>query len=210
MKLTCSKCGLKNDRLPQRYCRKCHAANMRANRPKHQDLPELQRKKANARAYANVYLRRGLIQKMPCITCGNENAEKHHPDYDKPLQIVWLCKVCHIKHHRSKTWNILNSLQSAFLYFFALVQQKPKPTLLLTHRALWPVRFKYKVHRAKSLTTLVIRCKILRCTPTKSWPRKATRLAHPATPYRQAHHHHLAQGCCNDLPHLWWIWRLDS
>lgn len=103
MKLTCSKCGLKNDRLPQRYCRKCHAANMRANRPKHQDLPELQRKKANARAYANVYLMRGLIQKMPCITCGNENAEKHHPDYDKPLQIVWLCKVCHIKHHRSET-----------------------------------------------------------------------------------------------------------
>jgi hypothetical protein len=100
MKLTCSKCGLANDRLPQRYCKKCHAANMRRTRPKHRDLPELQRKKANARAYVNVYLRRGVIQKMPCSICGAENAEKHHHDYDKPLEILWVCRSCHLKLHK--------------------------------------------------------------------------------------------------------------
>lgn len=55
--------------------------------------------KANARAYANVYQRRGKLVPKPCEVCGDE-AQKHHEDYSKPLQVMWLCRGCHVEHHR--------------------------------------------------------------------------------------------------------------
>lgn len=39
---------------------------------------------------------RGRIPILPCVVCGEE-AEGHHMDYNKPLEIVWVCK----KHHMS-------------------------------------------------------------------------------------------------------------
>jgi hypothetical protein len=99
MKTTCSKCQKPNDRLPQRYCKSCHAENMRNTRPKHSDLPEESRKRANARAYVNVYVKRGKLVQLPCEVCGDVNSEKHHDDYDKPLEVKWLCRKCHLEHH---------------------------------------------------------------------------------------------------------------
>lgn len=93
------KCGQPNDRLPQRYCKACHAAYMRANRPRHSELTEEQRKKSNARSYANEYARRGLIEKLPCCVCGDPKSEAHHEDYDKPLEVVWYCREHHLEHH---------------------------------------------------------------------------------------------------------------
>ena len=71
-----------------------HAAYMRNWRQSH-PMTEEQRKKDNARSYAKVYLKRGLLVKKGCAVCG-EDAQMHHPDYDRPLDVVWLCK----KHHR--------------------------------------------------------------------------------------------------------------
>jgi len=35
-----------------------------------------------------------------CINCGSiKHLEKHHPNYSKPLEIITLCKKCHVKHH---------------------------------------------------------------------------------------------------------------
>lgn len=99
MKTTCSKCGQPNDRLPQRYCRSCHAAYARDHRPRHVDLPPEQRQRANARAYANVYQRRGKITPEPCSVCHDPVAQKHHDDYSKPLQVRWLCRKCHLTLH---------------------------------------------------------------------------------------------------------------
>jgi len=99
MKTTCSKCDRPNDRLPQRYCRACHASYARENRPKHLDLPADQRKRAVARAYANVYQRRGKLLPQPCSSCQNPMSQKHHEDYNKPLEVLWLCRKCHLSLH---------------------------------------------------------------------------------------------------------------
>ena len=101
---TCSNCGNKveDSRNGQRYCKFCHAENMRKNRPKHFELTELQRKKANCRSYLNVYIKRGKILKMPCSICGDINSEAHHDDYDKPLDIIWYCRKHHLEHHKNK------------------------------------------------------------------------------------------------------------
>lgn len=100
----CPVCQKQHDRKtrsrPASYCWECHAAYMRRTRPKHSELTAEARKKANARSYANVYQRRGKILPMQCCKCGAD-AEKHHPDYEKPVEVVWLCRECHIKHHIS-------------------------------------------------------------------------------------------------------------
>ncbi len=81
----CSRCGGAQDRAGQRYCRRCHAAYQRERRPKHRDLDDDTRRRANARAYAGVYLRRGKLERKPCERCGADNAEMHHDDYSRPL-----------------------------------------------------------------------------------------------------------------------------
>lgn len=43
----------------------------------------------------------GKIKKLPCEKCGREKSVGHHPDYLKPLNVIWLCKICHRKEHYS-------------------------------------------------------------------------------------------------------------
>lgn len=36
---------------------------------------------------------------QPCVICGKPGVERHHPNYNKPLEIVWLCRSCHKRLH---------------------------------------------------------------------------------------------------------------
>ncbi len=72
---------------------------MRATRPRHSQLKEEARKKANARAYTHEYIKRGKIIKLPCCICGNNKVEAHHEDYNKPLEIIWYCRRHHLEYH---------------------------------------------------------------------------------------------------------------
>jgi len=41
-----------------------------------------------------------LIRPTTCSRCLKEcKPEGHHPDYSKPLEVVWLCRKCHNKEH---------------------------------------------------------------------------------------------------------------
>jgi len=77
---------------------------MRENRPKQKDMDPEAKKRANARAYAHVYLKRGKIEKAKnCQDCGKKGRlEMHHEDYSKPIDITWLCQNCHGKREGIK------------------------------------------------------------------------------------------------------------
>lgn len=47
-------------------------------------------------------LRRGALIKQAC-QCGEVLVHAHHDDYSKPLEVKWLCRACHRKHHESLT-----------------------------------------------------------------------------------------------------------
>jgi hypothetical protein len=43
-----------------------------------------------------------LTKPKTCAWCGAtaKRINGHHPDYARPLMVVWLCTSCHIKHHQ--------------------------------------------------------------------------------------------------------------
>ena len=43
--------------------------------------------------------KRGLLIPKPCEKCGEHKVEAHHDDYNKPLEVRWLCKRCHWALH---------------------------------------------------------------------------------------------------------------
>jgi hypothetical protein len=47
-------------------------------------------------------MRDGKVVKMPCLVCGDQNSEGHHPDYSRPLDVVWLCNKHHVETHKLK------------------------------------------------------------------------------------------------------------
>lgn len=99
----CPRCGAES--LPYTsYCRACRNAYARDRRPHHSALPEDERRKSNCRAYTNVLIRRGKLQRGPCSDCGSTvNVEAHHEDYSKPRDVRWICRLCHRAHHRKPT-----------------------------------------------------------------------------------------------------------
>jgi hypothetical protein len=42
----------------------------------------------------------GKIRRPDTCPCGNPKPEGHHPDYSKPLMVMWLCMKCHRELHR--------------------------------------------------------------------------------------------------------------
>jgi hypothetical protein len=127
----CTRCGLEKPvthfQPNRRYrggrhhqCQACRAAQNKARRHRHREQvrawdrdyaracyykPE-GRRKILARHAANWAVLLGLIDRRhECEHCGMSDREvglqKHHPDYRKPIDVVWLCPACHGKeHHR--------------------------------------------------------------------------------------------------------------
>ena len=69
-----------------------------------------------SRAHAAVAkaIKDGNIIKQPCEVCKSEDAEAHHEDYSKPLDVRWLCRSHHRQRHMEighplmDHWTVMN------------------------------------------------------------------------------------------------------
>jgi len=74
-------------------------------------------KRSNARSKIKYALKTGKIKRLPCeySVCTNPKTEAHHPDYNFPLDVIWLCRQHHMElHSYEKSWGT---------WAFARVQQ---------------------------------------------------------------------------------------
>lgn len=65
--------------------------NRERSRQAYIDNPEATR----ARAMIAKLISDGIIERLDCQLCGKEKTDGHHPDYSKPLEVIWLCRSHH-------------------------------------------------------------------------------------------------------------------
>jgi hypothetical protein len=100
----CSRCKQPMPPAKQRYCAECRKAYANYRRKTVVKSEEAKRRD-NARSYSRTYYQRGLVQKTPCCVCGSSHSERHHPDYNRPLFIYWLCREHHSAWHVNERSN---------------------------------------------------------------------------------------------------------
>lgn len=91
--------------------RATHREAIAATEKRRRETPEFKAKwaayiaanadKKAARAALQGAVKAGRIARPShCPQCGNDkHVEAHHDDYTKPLDVEWLCRKCHRKHH---------------------------------------------------------------------------------------------------------------
>ena len=56
-----------------------------------------------ARQRVHYHKKQGNITPGTCEMCGTDKSiEAHHPDYSEPLEVVWVCSVCHRQFHKKE------------------------------------------------------------------------------------------------------------
>jgi hypothetical protein len=75
-----------------------------ANPEKFKEYRERDKEKRSARRKVHYALEKGEIERpSKCQCCLTEGpVQAHHPDYEKPLEISWLCIECHNMLHVSQ------------------------------------------------------------------------------------------------------------
>lgn len=114
---TCDYCQAKAEERKSHYSRKkrhfcsqkCYSLFRKENLPKEEQnayrgggLPETEKaKRRKARSDANHAIRDGKLDRKPCEACGNnKTVHMHHHDYNKPLDVRFLCRRCHWDEHK--------------------------------------------------------------------------------------------------------------
>jgi hypothetical protein len=117
IKFTCDYCGAEATDKESHYIRTnrhfcnadCYANYCRFDLPIEEHnrygtgLPEDERQKRKAaRSILNHAIRDGKVRRQPCEISGCvEWPEAHHDDYDKSLEVKWLCFVHHRQYHEN-------------------------------------------------------------------------------------------------------------
>jgi len=106
----CKQCKRKIDRIYSRKYRKENPEwkkeDNRRNKKIINDSVKRWQKKypEKKRAHTKVHkaIREGVLKREPCVVCGALKVDGHHPDYSKPLEVIWLCHAHHQQIHQIK------------------------------------------------------------------------------------------------------------
>ena len=121
----CQRCGVEKRRPYRRYMRAKNRRHFCSRECSDLFQKEHVRKKRNPTSRSKITLeeqvlrttcreklwrkiKTGKIQKQPCGICG-EKGQAHHPDYNKPYDVEWLCDA----HHRERHLNLRRLLHTA-------------------------------------------------------------------------------------------------
>jgi hypothetical protein len=58
--------------------------------------------KIKARRKLQKYVFLGKIHRCPCSICGKPNAQAHHDDYSRPLDVKWFCALHHREYEENR------------------------------------------------------------------------------------------------------------
>lgn len=90
-------------KIKDRKYRLSHKKEINASRRKRWREDMAFRTKHIIREQVRKAILAGEMKQSPCEICGAEPAEAHHDDYNKPLNIRWLCKKHHSEWHKNNT-----------------------------------------------------------------------------------------------------------
>ena len=61
--------------------------------------------RAATRAYRKAIAEGEIEPASECEACGRQGRlHGHHEDYVRPLDVIWLCPLCHSWAHRQRAW----------------------------------------------------------------------------------------------------------
>lgn len=55
--------------------------------------------KVKAQRKLQKAIKLGKVFKRACLFCQKSETIGHHPNYDKPLEVIWVCKIHHRQIH---------------------------------------------------------------------------------------------------------------
>lgn len=72
--------------------------------------------KTKARLMVRYAINEGKLIRLPCEKCGEkEGIHAHHPDYSKPLDVLWLCPKHHKEWHKKNGYPVGKSMYKALM-----------------------------------------------------------------------------------------------
>lgn len=74
------------------------------------DWSKKNKQKRNAHNKVKRAIEKGILTKQPCGICGSiDGVEAHHEDYNKPLDVKWLCSYHHgLTRRKSRRLSIVD------------------------------------------------------------------------------------------------------
>ena len=73
---------------------------MRASQEVTKIWREADRRRSAAHSAVARAIKSGLLVRQPCQECGEPKSVAHHEDYDRKLDVMWLCQPCHVQRHQ--------------------------------------------------------------------------------------------------------------
>ena len=88
----------KRSQLPEAKLKRC--ISQKKYRKRKQNDAEWRRQQA-ARDMVSAAVQGGFLTRQHCEVCGEKKSYGHHDDYDKPLEVRWLCGLHHAEAHKN-------------------------------------------------------------------------------------------------------------